>query len=308
MPLETIILGLPQSGKTQLCNVLCGIPFEEKYSKTVKLRELKISPDINITDVSYSTFNHFHTFDFNILKGKDVIIYCVDLSLKKLNLIQIQCDIALLRTHAPNARIILVGTKQDLCSKNDQFLQIDVPFVDTLRFSRGYRPRFQTSAKKDGNVYELLFSLNNFISPGANTDQLYYFKNIYSYLWNHDSPHVSIKNVLNDYCKCSNNNYAGFFSSSISFLKLAVTGHWNRHHIDTVKQVLSNPNNQAPDDFLIDLKCKLINNKQLINPNGSLAKRIKFIQQKLGDAHSNTIDIDEINDEIKRTQKKFLIK
>lgn len=308
MSLEIIILGLPQSGKTQLCNVLCGIPFQEKYSRTLQSRELKISSDINITDVSYSTFNHFHTFDFNILKGKDVILYCVDLSLKELNLIKIQCDIALFRTHAPNTRIVLVGTKQDLCSSNDQFLQINVPVANALRFSKEYKSRFETSAKKDRNLYQLLLSLNKFISPHANIDQLYYFKSIYSYLWDHESPITSIKNVLNDYCKCSNNNYGGFFSSSLSFLKLAVTGHWNRQHLDTVKQVLSNPKNQSPDDYLIDLKSKLINNKQLINPNGSLAKRVKFIQQKLGDAYANTIDIDEINDEIKRSQEKLLIK
>ncbi|KTD82173.1 DUF5617 domain-containing protein [Legionella waltersii] len=52
--------------------------------------------------------------------------------------------------------------------------------------------------------------------------------------------------------------------------------------------------------FLIRLKEKLIASGKPINPDGSLSRRIKFVQSKLGLSESPIINISEINDEIKQ--------
>lgn len=87
-------------------------------------------------------------------------------------------------------------------------------------------------------------------------------------------------NLLKDYVK-----YDAFSPKCMLFF----TGHWNRHHLQEVNKLLDNlkaSNNNSIDTLLQDLES--IN---LVNSQGSLARRIQFIKKQIVQnnfQHSNT--------------------
>ncbi|AHE67749.1 DUF5617 domain-containing protein [Legionella oakridgensis] len=82
-------------------------------------------------------------------------------------------------------------------------------------------------------------------------------------------PLQSARALLNDYTK-GNSWWLRFF-----------TGHWNRHHIQEVAQIV-----KKMDDGIIKDKHSLLtelNKIHLVNINGSLARRIQFIERKFAE-------------------------
>ncbi|MBA3535027.1 MAG: DUF5617 domain-containing protein [Tatlockia sp.] len=111
-----------------------------------------------------------------------------------------------------------------------------------------------------------------------------------------DLKHSGLISIFGDYC-----GHKIYWLKGWEKLDLIMHGHWNRHHVDTVQSVMNkydpaglNVGDDVPG-FLNDLKLKLIEAGEEINPKGSLARRIAYVQGKIG---QDIIDINEINDEI----------
>jgi Domain of unknown function (DUF5617) len=104
--------------------------------------------------------------------------------------------------------------------------------------------------------------------------------------------------IFSDYCKNQGNSLA-----ILGKLHRFFSGHWNRHHTDAVQEVLNEASLKVKKDktietatsLLTELKTKLVEAHNYINPYGSLARRIEFFQKTVGLA---VIDIDDLNDEI----------
>jgi Domain of unknown function (DUF5617) len=107
--------------------------------------------------------------------------------------------------------------------------------------------------------------------------------------------------ILRDYCKTQ-----GTSSLILGKLHLFFSGHWDRHHTDIVKELLDDVFCKAKkgkvntagsaEPILVELKAKLIKADNTLNPCGSLARRIEFIQKK---QKLCVIDIDDLNSAIK---------
>jgi hypothetical protein len=101
--------------------------------------------------------------------------------------------------------------------------------------------------------------------------------------------------ILRDYCKNS--------GDSLIWGKLGrfFTFHWNRNHVDAVQKTLKRCAAESDTKaLLIALKSQLIASGNTLNPHGSLARRIEFLQKKAGIA---VIDIDNLNLEIDYANK-----
>ena len=95
------------------------------------------------------------------------------------------------------------------------------------------------------------------------------FPDSYMSIWK--KPHcysniMKIKALLKDYTK------ENFFLGS--FLGRLFSGHWNRHHIDKIHEIIHTPY-ESVDDLIYDLK--------LLKPQkgGSLDQRIRFIDVQI---------------------------
>lgn len=123
------------------------------------------------------------------------------------------------------------------------------------------------------------------------------FSKGYGDLSDKDNPkHSGLISMFGDYC-----GHKIYYLKGFEKLDLFFHGHWNRHHVDTVQRVMNKYDSHGLKEannivgFLNDLKLKLIEAKEEINPKGSLARRIAYVQRKIG---QDIIDVDQINDEI----------
>ncbi|KTC90706.1 DUF5617 domain-containing protein [Fluoribacter dumoffii] len=136
---------------------------------------------------------------------------------------------------------------------------------------------FELSGASSGNSkYHSLFSsvgvkTNSFFNRSKSTLD---FPDSYPRIWNKISGGSNlrrIKALLLDYTK--EKCFLG------SFFGRVITGHWNRHHVSAVSQIIANMSiknyYESTDDVVADLK--------LLKPEkgGSLDQRIKFIEMKL---------------------------
>lgn len=81
-----------------------------------------------------------------------------------------------------------------------------------------------------------------------------------------NDPLANARALLNDYTK-SNSALSRFFH-----------GHWNRHHVQEISKIVSEIDNNTLQN--IDDLMKKLKSIKLANPIGSLAKRIRFIEEK----------------------------
>ena len=71
-----------------------------------------------------------------------------------------------------------------------------------------------------------------------------------------------------------------FFESTLASCKRGLTGHWNRHHIDAIATILKDIREGSIKSRQCLSEClRGITNNADFNKNGSLAKRIMFIEQ-----------------------------
>lgn len=68
------------------------------------------------------------------------------------------------------------------------------------------------------------------------------------------------------------------YTAHNSMLMRFFTGHWNRHHVLAINQLVEQIDKKQITD-VADL-VKQLKEIQLVNPNGSLARRIRFIEEK----------------------------
>lgn len=110
------------------------------------------------------------------------------------------------------------------------------------------------------------------------------------------SDYYAALKILGDYIKSNSSNPSSKFSS----LKLFFAGHWNRHHTDSVKRLMKDLTHpcegaQNIEHLLFRLNDILLEKGQPLNPDGSLARRINYIQKQSG---QSIIDITALNDKI----------
>lgn len=103
--------------------------------------------------------------------------------------------------------------------------------------------------------------------------------------------------LLSDYCK-NQPSHHWLIGSVHRFF----TGHWDRHHTGAVEKLLKEhagnfdgKNKKTIESLLDDLKTQLFEAGNNIKPEGSLGRRIEFIQSK---TNVNIIDIDDLNEQI----------
>jgi Domain of unknown function (DUF5617) len=150
------------------------------------------------------------------------------------------------------------------------------PAVDKIK-SIPYNKEPDTN--KLSNLY---LRFTNLFKPPASYEKLSIEKDDYE----------KVISILSDYCKSQ-----GKSSSILGMLNRFFSGHWNRHHTDAVQTVLNEASlcKDTPSSLLKKLKEKLITAGNPLNPSGSLARRIEFLQTKRG---LNVIDIDDLNTKI----------
>ncbi|MFC3907991.1 DUF5617 domain-containing protein [Legionella dresdenensis] len=228
----------------------------------------------------------------NINAKEALILYVIDLTAPVTDNLKEE----ILALPNPNdAKIKLIATKAD---EGAGQIEAFKALAEELKLKY-----YITSAKTGQGVNELLQGLN---APeikvrarkiANNVKSLAGYPETYHELWASGSDFNSAIHLFKDYIKApSPQTYR-----ITSFFTRVFTGHWNRHHITTVRDMLDGCySNKAEspkdvDGLLKALKQALIEAKEPINPEGSLARRIAYIQGKTG---KNVIDVAEVNDRI----------
>jgi Domain of unknown function (DUF5617) len=195
---------------------------------------------------------------------------------------------------------------------SDSYLQ--APLLPTIILQERIKPeveKFKTTGESTGS-----WDLNYLSNLYLHFTNMFLFKVPTSYekLSGSQSPlektgyEIGIS-ILSDYCKNQGNSL-----SILGKLHRFFSGHWNRHHTDVVQELLDNTSSKATkesgvattkfawtaESLLKELKTKLIAAGNPLNPYGSLARRIVFLQTKL---ELNVIDIIDLNSEIAREKK-----
>lgn len=305
-------MGPEKSGKTKIMDRLHNLSFDDNYTATIgvtfKTLKNKTSDYLEIWDLSGA--KRFETLRPYYYRGSEIFCYCVDLS-AEINLEQIQQELDQALTHSPRASIILVGTKADCCQNPQDKLNAitlkDIQVTATIVTSAKENNGLTDDQSNKSSLVDVLWAIANAIwekkikitktVPPRSTQ----FPQSYHNIWKAE-PGASdaAKSLLKDYSKVSNG--VGFFASLQSTAKLLVTGHWGRNHHDAVLATLKEGYNNE-NNILSTLEEKLIEQGKPVNPKGSLAKRINFIQEKIGE---KIIDIEELNRTIKENSNEKL--
>lgn len=253
---------------------------------------------------------------FFVCRNLDMFVYCVDLS-EKINEKEILEDVTYIRNMAPDAKIVLLGTKCDksLSGNDEQFGKIQFKGIDIAH-------KMITSAKENigfestkttTGLFDVLVDL---VPEEPTVEKAYLIEKensreeatkvtppSYHYLWGQArQPAVdqatqdfeSAKTLLKDYCKVS--YPLSFFEYLRSSLEIAVTGHWFRHHRNAVWDTLkAEPSNVQ--ELLKTLEEKLLEYANPIELGGSLVRRINFIQSHLPEIE-RPIDVNKLKETI----------
>jgi Domain of unknown function (DUF5617) len=186
----------------------------------------------------------------------------------------------------------------------DHYLQ--VPLLPAIVLQKEIKPEVDKIKQSTTNVLKL--SDCNFLSNQLyhRFTSLYLFKVPASYekLANSQSGYEIGISILSDYCKNQ-----GTCSPILGKLQRFFSGHWNRHHTDVVQELLNKASSKVTNEggvitttsetaesLLKELEEKLLTAGNPLNPSGSLARRILFLQTKL---ELNVIDIPSLNAQIK---------
>lgn len=267
------------------------------------------------------------------VKDSDALIYCVDLSQATPESVQYAIeDIDTFQRINPNAKLILVGTHIDQAKNPHEKLKIinelfgnrftqavgvsfapqqaaKTNFVDNLR-QEIVKPLLKAEehqAEATESQYVVIRKIKYPVPPKP-------FPKSYTQLWNKGAGQEqsvkqaqSVKDerrdflaaleVLRDYSKSNNPDTCSFFGSKV---KLAVTRHLFRHHTDVVDQLYKQyykKDKATAGDLISALKEKLILQRETLNFKGSLAQRIRFIEQQ---ANLEPTDFFELNDQINK--------
>ncbi|ASQ46832.1 DUF5617 domain-containing protein [Legionella clemsonensis] len=297
------VVGAPQSGKTCLFKRYFKGIYIQSAIDNVGMDFFLRSVSVNNKKIMLHGLDSDHSKRNKYPERIQALIVTFDINQTSLEDLKAQLsNVTNLTSPYSSAKaIILVATKIDkaqkrLISKDDvKDLLKGYPNIDYV----------ETSAKNDVNV-NLVFEIAakrvlREIEPLIKNDAKQIFPKSYETMWakGRDEKKFSVPvdqsfkdyhsavALLGDYCKSVPYYYPNFFSS----LKLACTGHWNRHHIDAVKLVVTEFTHPQTEpsleemsvrNLLSKLQDSLLAEGKPLNPNGSLARRIHFIQQNSG--------------------------
>ncbi|MDI9819556.1 MULTISPECIES: DUF5617 domain-containing protein [unclassified Legionella] len=310
---KIVFLGARMSGKTALCSAMLKKPFELNYYPTIGARFSSLELlgfKMQLWDCS-PELQYERLLDLYIY-GSNLLLYCVDLS-GDIDEEAIKAHISRCHYLNPDGFIILVGTKADTClnTAEDKLKKIQIN-VDGRVVTAA-----STALGLDSlncMLRSLLFqNIESGVSKGRWDDAhdiLPIFPASYKKIWEQGrSPeryllsdslkdYYSALEILKDYCKGDSK----FFSS----IKLLFT-HCNRHHTEAVRELFKICNTQTKFSpgymsvvlLLKELEQALIEKSERVDPKGSLARRILFIQQQSG---VNIISIKALNKRINVSQ------
>ncbi len=269
------------------------------------------------------------------VRSSAVLLYCVDLAhfetmdaenkAKFKKELQSNLDAYKLLDINQEMKIILVGTKADQCkalrTTPDKKIRTPEEILAEIAAGINFDQTIVTSAQDNEGIVSnqvddkcglknVLLSLAEEANVGKKpVEEHFYtkpmttnfqFPKSYTQMWEKQSGNNCDKalKILADYSKVPNTGANGFFESVISVGKLAVTGHWARSHHKAVEKTIADLHKTGKNDvpkLLQTLYKNLLNEGKKIELEGSLAKRILFIQQRIG---NNLIDLDKLNQEI----------
>ncbi|CEK11690.1 GTP-binding protein [Legionella hackeliae] len=326
MPIKIVFFGPEASGKSELTKKLQKPEsrFESEYQETIGVDFVPIdeiqSEKIQIWDIAGA--ERFQLLRPVYFRGANIVCYCVDLS-KGINQKQIENDIKQGLAHAPEAKLIIIGTKADLCMRSGEnpedklnSLQLnDVPHerIVTSAFDKTGLVK-NTESKGKTSLYGLIHkAVKNILEEsnrrltqprphGIVQPSSQDFPSSYTRMWSQGSSNTldAALILLRDYSKLSSK--PGFFENLQSSAKLFASGHWFRNNHKAVSETLKKSYN-SPQDLLEALRNNLIEQGNPINASGSLARRIDFIQQQ---ANISVINFDDINREIQQNNSQKL--
>nr|WP_259637621.1 DUF5617 domain-containing protein [Legionella jordanis] len=303
MIFKVMLLGAQNTGKTQIVRQLSGRPFQLDYKQSIGAdfcafkNEQNLSIQLWEVGGNESNRSWFPIF----MRNAHVICYCVDLSSEiDFPLMQTSLEEAISKA-CSGAPIILIGSKADLCENPEE--KLAAIHLQGIEFQH----RIAISAKdnigldkEDNSFMQVLWKTLSALRAQIQKEQkaeehnklVNSFPKSYQQMWKQGSdPANAVRVLLKDYSKISGG--PGFFENLASSAKLLIAGRWNRHHHQAVLATFENQGSDV-EDFLNALRTNLIAQGNTVNPEGSLARRLAFIELQTG----HGINIQELNQTI----------
>ncbi|RMX01873.1 DUF5617 domain-containing protein [Legionella jordanis] len=298
MILKVMLLGAQNSGKTQLMQQLWGHPFKTDYRETIGTDVLTLNGEQNHKLQLWEVGGNERYLPLRpmYIKGAHIICYCVDLS-SEIDLTLMQRDLKQALSIEPGAQVILLGTKGDCCKNSEE--KLAAVHLEGITFQH----RMVTSAKdrvgvnrEDNSLVQVLWKTLTALlhRVEVHTQRVNSFPKSYQQIWSRRGDQSNaVRLLLKDYSKIA--HAPGFFESLASSAKLFFAGRWNRHHHQAVLATFTLKNINANTEELLEaLKTNLIAQGNTVNPEGSLARRLAFIELQTG----HGINIQELNQTI----------
>lgn len=152
---KILVLGKTASGKKQVINGLLGHDFSEKLDPIIGVQDFSFrrKNQKNQTETypiwAVGGAERFKPIGLGFYKNTALLLYCVALD-EEADIETIKYDIEQFKAICPEAKIVLVGTKFDLVSSEEEARRRINPIFDVLRDS--VEISFITSAKNNESI------------------------------------------------------------------------------------------------------------------------------------------------------------
>ncbi|STX51212.1 Uncharacterised protein [Legionella busanensis] len=207
------------------------------------------------------------------------VFYCIDEEAEER---PIATDIKEIHAQSP-AKIILVGADKEKLEKLRRMST--TPIIEPpSQSNKKVGVRIHQTVSDVISASDSIANILDTIKTSKPEDKTNYYSKKYLELWNKGTENHTDKDtadyyaalkLLKDYCKSDSTD-----STAIAYVKLAFTCHLGRTHHSTVRGLVreefSKSSEKTVEHLLNTLKDKL--KSEAINSEGSLATRIKFIQ------------------------------
>lgn len=165
---KIMFLGDAGSGKTQLAKVLIGESYSSIYKMTIGADFFTLNnkdTNLSITVWDMAGDERFSASGNAFYKENSAVFYCVDMT-RPLNTKKIKSDIAEFKAICPNAAVVFVGTKSDLCYNTRECENK----LNALNVST--KPFFTVSSAKNSGISALRGYIFTLVIP-AHTETQY---------------------------------------------------------------------------------------------------------------------------------------
>ncbi len=276
--LKVVFLGPSEAGKTQLARRLVGKSYLEQTKPTIGIDffSKRISEHNSLLIWDTAGLERFKFFP-SYIRGADKLCLVIPVD-KPLIKEEISSFLPRLdpRLDAENdAEVYLIINKIDLgvSAMNDDDINALLEAVKEKGYSNIQRQVFRVSAKENTGIEALQQNLSVPPKNSENSlqnDSTRVFPHSYQKITNaYSSYEQKVITLLSDYTKGT--------TPVLSSLSLFAHGHFNRHHTTLVRTMIKQIEGRETS---IELVLKELNDLDK-NPNGSLAKRLDFLQKEL---------------------------